>query len=184
MSTAMQKTKMQDPPEVEIELPDQIPTDAELEEGFKELGMVRVSAKTVRNYARMGVHVSRQGVIQGQRGQAFYNQHIVADTMRQLHEHLCAGLNPEDPKKHPKLSVEDVCNLAREISNASGKLTASQEFALKLTAGTPRPPDVPTSPRSSFPAGAIVAGPGSNVHVHNHGQNQEAKPVAPTEGKK
>lgn len=167
--------KSDGPPAVVVDVTDPIPTDQEVEEGMKEMGLTKITPRTIQFYNRVGVHLKRQGVIHTQRGQAFVPQQILIDTMKQLHNRLSEGMVKADGEK---ISVEDSCALAREISNAAGKLTESQEFSLRLEAGSPRPPDLPKDAVPSFPAGAIVAAPFSQVTVNQNGGKQEDKPVA------
>lgn len=179
MSDLLLQPRSDTPPSVTIELEDAVPTDQEVESGFKELGLIKVSATKVRHYRQLGVHLKRQGVIHTQRGQAFMTQYVLADTMNQLHKLLSDGLGEEDKKK--KLDVEEACAIAREISHAASKYTESQEFSLKLeNLGPPSvpPPDLPSTPTNVFPAGAVVAGGNATVHYHPPGDSAPLKPVA------
>jgi hypothetical protein len=170
MTTEIDKftPRTETPPPVEIEISEPIPTDSEVERMLKEdLGMVQIGSASLKIYQKFGVHQKGHGIIATQRGRAFVCQSRVDDNMRILHTLITDRAKPDEKDGFKNVSVEDVCALSRELTTAAKALTASQELMLSMEDPGRRRQSVETPPVQSFPAGAIVAGGNSQVHIHN-----------------
>lgn len=163
------------PPQVDIELSDPIPTDAEIEAEIKaQLGMVGIPEKTVKSLHSIGVHVKRQGVIQTQRGVAFVSQQWLMNALRELHRLLVARTKVEDAKE---IDTEDMVKIASCIAKLGSALTESSAMMLSLEPresgnGLPQPP-----PNNVFPPGAVVFGGNAQAHFHPPSGAPPEKPV-------
>lgn len=174
-----------EPPQVEIETVDeQIPTDAEIVKEMQALGFVKMTTGRLALYNKLGVHQNGHGILKGQRGMAFLTQARLNDALEILHRMLIEGVDrPKrkrgQPREEAQITTEQACQIAHEIAFGSGKLTESQELMQKLqpTPGyvpPPLPGDSPT--RAVFPAGSVVVGQNSVVHLHQS-QPEVQKPV-------
>lgn len=167
------------PPEVALEANDEIPTDADVEQALKELGLTKIPANRVRALEKVGAHLRGHGVLRSQRGQAFATQQVVSSTMTMLHQRLAEGMNPDEGKA--PIDTKDACALAHEISFAASKLTESQDMLLRMEGSIPRDTNPEKPIATAWPAGATVGPNGGGtailaqtVHIHPQGPGEKS----------
>lgn len=184
MNTAL-IPKTDEPPQVDVEeLDERIPTDEEIAQEMQAIGLVKMTTQRLALYQKLGIHQNGKGILKGQRGMSFLTQVRLNEALDIMHRLLVEGVDRPIRKKgqrreEAKLTTEQACLLAHEISFGTSKLTEAQEFMLKLRpradyAPPPLPGDAPKQP--VFPAGAVVVGAHSVVQIHQRNDDAQ-KPV-------
>lgn len=169
----MKSLALTKPLEVDIELADAVPTDAETEVDFEALMDVqKVSAKDVKRLKALGLHVKRQGILETQRGALLVNQAWLLGITNDI-ARLIRAKNKAEPGKD--VPTEEICKLGDLFSKLIGK---SVELSTVMMAQEPKEPngqEQPPAPNTAFPAGAVV---GLHAHTHYHQPPPPEKPVA------
>jgi len=152
------------PIEVDIELADAVPTDAETEADFQALMDVqKVSAQDVKRLRGLGLHVKRQGILETQRGALLVNQAWLLGITSEI-ARLIRAKNTAD--KAGDVPTDEVCKLGDLFAKLVGKSVELSAAMLSQEPKVPGEQQPSPAPNAAFPAGAVVIGGNAQAHFH------------------
>jgi|SRR6185295_11463957 len=162
------------PLEVDIEISDPIPTDAESEADLEGLlAMSKVSAQDIKKLKAVGIHVKRQGILETQRGMIYVTQAWMLGVTGELKRLIHDKLKKEEGKDVP---TDEVCKLVDQLAKLAGKQAELSAVMLSHEPKVGGEPPTPTAPpNAAFPAGAIVVGGNAQAHFHQAPEKTVAK---------
>lgn len=120
------------PPTIDVSIPEELPTDAEMLQALQRQGMVGLSKHTVSDLKAIGAYIHGVGTVSVQRGRVMVSQQRLDGCMKLLYTKLQSLASSKKKKFNP---VPDMVRVTHEIGYLTTRQVEAIELMLKLEGG-------------------------------------------------